>query len=78
MLHTSEGWRELKAIAQKEGIPGIFYERKYGEHSRAYEFAKALLMVGDSQEVCSSSTLRIVSEIYSPKFTLGLLSSEHD
>jgi hypothetical protein len=78
-LHTSEGWRELKAIAQKEGIPGIFYERKYGEHSRAYGFAKVLLMVGDSQEVCTSSTLRRVStEIYLSKFTLGLLSSEHD
>ncbi|TRM64050.1 acyl-CoA dehydrogenase/oxidase C-terminal [Schizophyllum amplum] len=29
-LQTSEGWRKLKAISQKEGIPGIFYERKHG------------------------------------------------
>ncbi|KAJ2921139.1 hypothetical protein H1R20_g15955, partial [Candolleomyces eurysporus] len=50
-LQTSEGWRKLKAIAQKEGIPGIFYERLYGEHSRVYGFAKILLMVGDTQEV---------------------------
>ncbi|GAV99913.1 acyl- dehydrogenase [Lentinula edodes] len=50
-LHTSEGWRSLKAIAQREGVPGIFYERKYREHSRTFGFAKALMMVGDSHEV---------------------------
>ena len=50
-LHTSEGWRDLKAMAQKEGLPAIFYERKYGEHSRAYGFAKMMLMVGDSHMV---------------------------
>ncbi|GLB38330.1 putative acyl-CoA dehydrogenase, C-terminal domain [Lyophyllum shimeji] len=46
-LETSEGWRDLKAYGQKEGLPGIFYERKYNEHSRSYGFAKMLLMVGD-------------------------------
>ncbi|TFK64633.1 hypothetical protein BDN72DRAFT_825377 [Pluteus cervinus] len=51
ILETSEGWRDLKAAAQKEGIPAIFYERIYGEHSRVYGFAKVLLMVGDSHEV---------------------------
>lgn len=50
-LHTSEGWRKLKAISQKEGLPAIFYERLFGEHSRVYGFAKMLLMVGDTQEV---------------------------
>ncbi|KAJ3910503.1 acyl-CoA dehydrogenase/oxidase [Lentinula edodes] len=50
-LHTSEGWRSLKATAQREGVPGIFYERKYREHSRTFGFAKALMMVGDSHEV---------------------------
>jgi len=50
-LQTSEGWRELKAIAQREGLPGIFYERKYDEHSRTYGFAKMILMVGDTNEV---------------------------
>lgn len=50
-LHTSEGWRDLKAVGQKEGLPGIFYERKYQEHSRSYGFAKMMLMVGDSHEV---------------------------
>ncbi|KAH6912831.1 acyl-CoA dehydrogenase domain-containing protein [Coprinopsis sp. MPI-PUGE-AT-0042] len=51
VLHTSEGWRKLKGVAQREGIPGIFYERKFGEHSRIYGFAKVLLLVGDTQEV---------------------------
>lgn len=50
-LQTSEGWRELKAISQREGLPGIFYERKYGEKSRLYGFAKMVLMVGDTNEV---------------------------
>ncbi|KAG6909136.1 hypothetical protein DXG01_001888 [Tephrocybe rancida] len=50
-LQTSEGWRALKAVSQREGIPGIFYERKYQEHSRTYGFAKVVLMVGDSHEV---------------------------
>lgn len=50
-LHTSEAWRELKARCQKEGIPAIFYERKYGEQSRIYGFAKAVLMAADNQYV---------------------------
>lgn len=52
-LQTSEGWRNLKAIAQREGIPGIAYERKYGEYSRVYSFAKAVLLEGDCQTVRS-------------------------
>ncbi|KAK7056848.1 hypothetical protein VNI00_002565 [Paramarasmius palmivorus] len=50
-LRTSDGWKDLKAVAQKEGIPAIFYERKYKEYSRLYGFAKAFLMVGDCHEV---------------------------
>jgi hypothetical protein len=50
-LETCEGWRDLKAVGQKEGLPAIFYERKYKEHSRTYGFAKMLLIVGDSYEV---------------------------
>ena len=51
VLHTSEGWRNMKAISQQEGLPAIFYERQFGEYSRVYGFAKVLLMVGDTQEV---------------------------
>ena len=50
-LATSEAWRSLKAFAQKEGIPAIFYERKYGPYSRLYGYAKALMMVGDTHVV---------------------------
>jgi hypothetical protein len=57
-LQTSEGWTTLKAIAQAEGFPGIFYERKYREDSRIYGFAKAFLMVADSHEVCRQTQKR--------------------
>ncbi|KAH7922943.1 hypothetical protein BV22DRAFT_1036936 [Leucogyrophana mollusca] len=50
-LETSEVWKELKAVCFREGIPGIFYERKYGEFSRVYGFAKLHMLVGDSQVV---------------------------
>ena len=59
-LQTSEGWRDLKAVAQKEGIPGIFYERKFKEHSRVYGFAKMMIMVGDTHEVRSFAWLLCV------------------
>lgn len=58
-LQTSEGWRELKAIAQREGIPGIFYERKFEEYSRVYGFAKMMIMVGDTNEVCQEIRLTL-------------------
>jgi hypothetical protein len=50
-LITSESWRQLKAISQKEGIIGIFYERESGDFSRVHGFMKALMMVGDAQVV---------------------------
>lgn len=53
-LQTSEGWRGLKTAVQREGLPGIFYERKYGQFSRVYGFAKVLLLSGDAYEVCVS------------------------
>lgn len=45
-LQTSEGWRELKAVCQKEGVPAIFYEHQYGQHTRTYGFVKAFLLMG--------------------------------
>ncbi|KZT73710.1 hypothetical protein DAEQUDRAFT_742841 [Daedalea quercina L-15889] len=50
-LQTTEGWRRMKALLQKEGIIGIFYERKHREHSRLHGFAKILLATGDSQSL---------------------------
>ena len=57
-LQTSEAWRELKAISQREGIPAIFYERKYKEYSRIYGFAKVALLDGDTNMVVSSAIHR--------------------
>lgn len=57
-LDTSEAWKALKGVFFKEGIPGIFYERKYGEFSRTYGFAKLHMLVGDSHVV---SGVRLVA-----------------
>jgi hypothetical protein len=54
-LRTSEGWRKLEESATREGYISIPYERKYGEHSRTYSFAKALLMSGDYHVVRTGS-----------------------
>ena len=56
-LQTSEGWRKLKAIAQKEGLPALFYERKHGEFSRVDGFARVLMMTGDMHTVSFSRRL---------------------
>ncbi|KAI0050417.1 acyl-CoA dehydrogenase domain-containing protein [Auriscalpium vulgare] len=50
-LHTSEGWRILKAICHKEGLISISYAREHGEYSRVHAFTKILLMTGDGQVV---------------------------
>jgi hypothetical protein len=73
-LETSEGWRALKEVSQREGIPAIFYERKYGEYSRLYGFAKVFLMTGDCAEVS-----RVLLKDYR-KSTLAtdILSHEYD
>ncbi|KAF5360912.1 hypothetical protein D9756_004892 [Leucocoprinus leucothites] len=78
-LHTSEGWRNLKAVAQKEGIPSIFYERKFKEFSRIYGFAKVILMVGDSHEVfcplsMTDGTARIIELIGNEQIKKDILS----
>lgn len=72
-LRTSEGWRGLKELAQREGIPGIFYERKHGEYSRLHGFAKGLLLVADSQDVGMAIFL-LASLTCIPDF----LPNEHD
>jgi len=50
-LVTSESWRKLKAVSQKEGIIGIFYERESGDFSRVHGFMKVLMMSGDAQVI---------------------------
>ncbi|RDX41818.1 hypothetical protein OH76DRAFT_1489147 [Lentinus brumalis] len=46
-LHTSEGWRELKDFAVREGYTAIANERKYEEHSRTFQLARTMVMTGD-------------------------------
>jgi len=45
-LITSEGWRKLQEVSAKEGLVSIAYERKLGEFSRIYQFAKLYLFAG--------------------------------
>ncbi|GAA5914986.1 hypothetical protein JCM8208_005023 [Rhodotorula glutinis] len=46
-LVTSEAWRTLKGIAAEEGLVSIPFERREGEFSRIYAFAKAYLLGPD-------------------------------
>lgn len=56
----------------KEGIPGIFYERKYGEFSRIYGFAKLHMLVGDSHVVSRVSLVaRLVGLKVGGRFQVG-------
>lgn len=72
-LGTWEAWRGLKELAQREGIPGIFYERKHDEYSHLYGFAKGLLLVADSQDLGMAVLL-----LASPTCIPDLLPNEHD
>ncbi|KAF4617730.1 hypothetical protein D9613_006125 [Agrocybe pediades] len=63
---------------KREGLPGIFYERKYNEHSRTYGFAKMVLMVGDTNEIfCPMSmtdgTARVIELLGSPAMKQDIL-----
>lgn len=42
-IRTSRAWAELDAIAAREGLVAIGYERKYGPASRLLQFAKLAL-----------------------------------
>jgi putative acyl-CoA dehydrogenase len=42
-IKVSSAWNRLHEIAAEEGIVASGYERKYGEHSRIYQFAKLYL-----------------------------------
>ncbi|KAL8276964.1 hypothetical protein RQP46_010599 [Phenoliferia psychrophenolica] len=51
ILHTSEGWRKIKDEFAAEGMVSTFMERKQGEHSRTFGFAKLFLWAPDSRMV---------------------------
>ncbi len=42
-IRTSRAWQELDAVAAREGLVAIGYERKYGAASRLLQFAKLAL-----------------------------------
>ncbi|KAF9930877.1 hypothetical protein FBU30_011166 [Linnemannia zychae] len=44
-LLVTEAWNKQKAVAAREGIVAIGYERKYGQYSRIYQMAKLILWV---------------------------------
>ncbi|KAG8712924.1 hypothetical protein FRC11_013808 [Ceratobasidium sp. 423] len=51
-LKTSEGWRQLKQVAAKEGMVSIAYDRAtYGPLARTLMFIKTCLWTGDSHVV---------------------------
>ncbi|CAE7195649.1 unnamed protein product, partial [Rhizoctonia solani] len=51
-LKTSEGWRQLKQVAAKEGMVSIAYDRTaYGPLARVLMFIKTCLWTGDSHVV---------------------------
>jgi alkylation response protein AidB-like acyl-CoA dehydrogenase len=45
---VSQGWLNLEKVAAEEGLVAIGYERKYGEYSRLYQFAKLYLYTPSS------------------------------
>lgn len=45
---VSQGWLSLEKAAAEEGLVAIGYERKYGEHSRLYQFVKLYLYTPSS------------------------------
>ncbi|KAL6885688.1 acyl-CoA dehydrogenase/oxidase [Trichoderma evansii] len=47
-LITTEGWRNLQALGQAEGMVAIPYENHYAEYSRVYHFAKYALWCGSA------------------------------
>lgn len=44
----ARGWKDLKRVSAEEGLVAIGYERKYGELSRLYQFAKLFLFTPSS------------------------------
>ncbi|KAH8803716.1 acyl-CoA dehydrogenase/oxidase [Xylogone sp. PMI_703] len=47
-LITTEGWRNLQALGQAEGMVAIPYENYFAEYSRIYHFAKYALWCGSA------------------------------
>jgi putative acyl-CoA dehydrogenase len=47
-IKVAEGWLKLERVAAEDGLIAIGFERKYGEHSRLYQFVKLYLYAASS------------------------------
>lgn len=47
-IHTSAGWKHMKATSATEGLIAIAYDERYGRHARLYQFAKYYLFASSS------------------------------
>lgn len=47
-IKVTDGWLKLERVAAEDGLVAIGFERKYGEHSRLYQFAKLYLYAASS------------------------------
>ncbi len=47
-IQISQGWLNLEKVAAEDGLVAIGYERKFGEHSRIYQFTKLYLYTASS------------------------------
>jgi alkylation response protein AidB-like acyl-CoA dehydrogenase len=47
-IKVSQGWINLERVAAEDGLVAIGYERKFGEHSRLYQFVKLYLYTASS------------------------------
>ena len=75
-LVTSESWRKLKAVSQKEGIIGIFYERVSGDFSRVHGFMKVLMMSGDAQVIYCPLSMTDGCARGTPPFNISFTRSD--
>lgn len=78
-LITTEGWRNLQALGQAEGMVAIPYENKYAEYSRVYQFAKYALWCGSAAWVnCPSLMTDGVAALFRKHLTESDLSKNEE
>ena len=68
----------MKDIFHREGLVSIAYERKYGEYSRPYGFAKLFLATADSDVVSLPDFKTLRFRIFTNATNLDRLPYEHD
>ncbi len=47
-IDIADGWKQLKRVSAEEGLVAIGYERKFGDLSRIYQFAKIYMFTPSS------------------------------